>query len=57
MMSSNRGDYGSAAEWLSALRQDEAWLNQQQRLLASETSDVSIHREDAIRKNRKRRDL
>ena len=50
MMSSNRGDYGSAAEWLSALRQDEAWLNQQQRLLASDTSDVSIHREDAIRR-------
>ena len=50
MMSSNRGDYASASEWLSALRQDEAWLSQQQRLMASETSDVSIHREDAIRR-------
>ncbi len=50
MMSSNRGDYASASEWLSALRQDEAWLTQQQRLMASETSDVSIHREDAIRR-------
>ena len=50
MMSGNRRDYASASEWLSALRQDEAWLSQQQRLLASETSDVSTHREDAIRR-------
>lgn len=50
MMSGNRGDYASASEWLSALRQDEAWLSQQQRLLASKASDVSIHREDAIRR-------
>ena len=50
MMSSNRGDYGSASEWLSALRQDEAWLSQQQRLQASVAGDVSIHRDDAIRR-------
>ena len=50
MMSGNRGDYASASEWLSALRQDEAWLRQQQRLLASPSTDVSIHREDAIRR-------
>ena len=50
MMSGNRRDYASASEWLSALRQDEAWLRQQRRLLASETSEVSIHREDAIRR-------
>ena len=50
MMSSNRGDYASASEWLSALRQDEAWLSQQQRLQTSEATDVSIHREDAIRR-------
>ena len=50
MMSSSRGDYASASEWLSALRQDDAWLSQQQQLMASETSDVSIHREDAIRR-------
>lgn len=50
MMSGNRGDYASASEWLSALRQDEAWLRQQQRLLASPATDVSIHREDAIRR-------
>ncbi|MBR2097741.1 MAG: hypothetical protein IJ907_07675 [Prevotella sp.] len=50
MMSCNRGDYRSAADWLSVLRQDEAWLSQQQRLLASPAKDVSIHREDAIRR-------
>lgn len=50
MMSSNRGDYGSAAEWLSALRQDDAWLNQQQRLQTTAGGDTSMHREDAIRR-------
>lgn len=50
MMSSNRSDYASASEWLSALKQDEAWLNQEQRLTDSEASDVSIHHEDAKRR-------
>ena len=50
MMSSNRGDYASASEWISALRQDEAWLSQQRLLMASATTDVSTHREDAIRR-------
>lgn len=50
MMSSNRGDYASAKEWLSALRQDEAWLSQQQRLQASAPADTNIHREDALRR-------
>ena len=50
MMSSNRRDYASASEWLSALRQDDAWLGQQQRLLASPATDACIHREDAIRR-------
>ena len=50
MMSSNRGDYRSASEWLSALRHDEAWLSQQQRLQTSVAGDVSIHRDDAIRR-------
>lgn len=50
MMSGNRRDYASASEWLSALKQDEAWLSQQQRLLISPATDVSIHREDAIRR-------
>jgi hypothetical protein len=50
MMSGNRRDYASASEWLSALRQDEAWLSQQQRLQTSAATDVSIHRDDAIRR-------
>lgn len=50
MMSSNRGDYASASEWISALRQDEAWLSQQRLLMTSAATDVSIHREDAIRR-------
>lgn len=50
MMSSNRGDYSSAAEWLSALRQDEAWLSQQQRLQASANGDTNTDRDDAIRR-------
>ena len=50
MMSGNRVDYASASAWLSALRQDEAWLRQQQRLQTSAATDVSIHREDAIRR-------
>ena len=50
MMSSNRGDYASASEWISVLRQDEAWLSQQQRLMASAATDVSTHRDDAVRR-------
>ena len=50
MMSNNRRDYGSAAEWLSALRQDDAWLSQLQRLMASSTDDVNLHRDDAMRR-------
>ena len=50
MMSSNRGDYKSAAEWLSALKQDEAWLSQQQRLQTSAAGDANDNRDDAIRR-------
>jgi hypothetical protein len=50
MMSSNRRDYGSAAEWLAALRQDDAWLCQLQRLQDSTENDFNIHRDDAIRR-------
>ena len=50
MMSSNRGDYASAKEWLSVLRQDDAWLSQQQRLQASAPDDASFHKEDALRR-------
>lgn len=50
MMSSNRRDYGSAAEWLAALRQDDAWLYQLQRLQDSTESDFNIHHDDAMRR-------
>ena len=50
MMSSNRGDYKSAAEWLSALRQDEAWLSQKHHLQASADGDTSTDCDDAIRR-------
>ena len=49
MMSSYRNSYGSASEWLSVLRQDEAWLSQLQRLHASIDSDTNTHRENAMR--------
>jgi hypothetical protein len=49
MMSSNRDTYTSASEWLSVLRQDEAWLSQQQRLQASVDSGTHTHRDDVIR--------
>jgi len=49
MMSSNRNSYGSALEWLSALRQDEAWLSQLQRLQASVDSGTGSHRDDVMR--------
>ena len=50
MMSSNRRDYGSSSDWLSALRQDEAWQSQLQRLQTSAAGDVNMHREDAVRR-------
>ncbi len=50
MMSNNRVDYDSAVEWLSALRQDAAWLSQQQQLLDSAATDACIHRENALRR-------
>lgn len=50
MMSNNRRDYGSAAEWLAALRQDDAWLCQQQRLQSASANEISAHRVDAMRR-------
>lgn len=50
MMSSNRKDYGSAAEWLETLRQDESWLSQLQQLQSAAAGDLSVHREDALRR-------
>lgn len=48
MMSNNRADYGSAAEWLSALRQDDLWLSQLQRLQAPADSSISVSREEIM---------
>ena len=50
MMSNNRKDYGSASEWLAALRQDDAWLSQLQKLQSSPESDISKHHEEAVRR-------
>lgn len=50
MMSSNRHDYGSASEWLAALRQDDAWVSQLQRLQSSAAEDANVHRDDAVRR-------
>lgn len=50
MMSSNRRDYGSALEWLMALRQDDAWLSQLQKLQASTDGDANVLREEAMRR-------
>jgi len=48
MMSNNRADYGSASEWLSALRQDGLWLSQLQRLQAPADSSISVSREEIM---------
>ena len=50
MMSNNRVDYGSASEWLSVLRRDDAWLSQLQSLQAPADSDISVQRDDAMRR-------
>ena len=49
MMSNNRAEYGSASEWLSALKQDELWLSQLQQLGAP-SADRAALREAALRK-------
>lgn len=49
MMSNNRAEYGSASEWLSALKHDELWLSQLQQLQAP-SADRSALREAALRK-------
>ena len=50
MMSNNRAEYGSATEWLAALRKDDAWLCQLRQLEASLAGDISTNRDDAIRR-------
>ena len=42
MMSNNRADYGSASEWLSALKQDELWLSQLQQLEAPSADRLAV---------------
>lgn len=49
MMSNNRAEYGSASEWLSALKQDELWLSQLQQL-GVPSADRAALREAALRK-------
>ena len=48
MMSNYRRDYGSASEWLAALREDELWLSQLQRLQAPADSSISVSREEIM---------
>ena len=49
MMSNNRAEYGSASEWLSALKQDELWLSQLQQLEAP-SADRAALLDAALRK-------
>jgi hypothetical protein len=49
MMSNNRADYSSAAEWLSTLRQDGLWLSQLQQL-QNPSANRDALREAAFRK-------
>lgn len=48
MMSNNRAAYGSAADWLAALRQDEMWLSQLQRLQTPPGSSISVGRDEIM---------
>ena len=48
MISNDRAKYRSSSEWLSALRQDEAWLLQEERLLSSGSSDMDALRKKAV---------
>lgn len=50
MMSSVRRDYGSAGEWLSALKKDDAWLCQQRHLQESTANEFCVHHDDAMRR-------
>lgn len=48
MMSNNRAAYASASEWLSAVRQDELWKSQLQRLQAPADSSISVSRDEIM---------
>ena len=49
MMSNNRAEYGSASEWLAALKNDALWLSQLQQL-EDPSADRAMLREAALRK-------
>ena len=48
MISNDRAKYCSPSEWLSALRQDKAWLLQEERLQSSVSSDMDALRKKAV---------
>ncbi|MBR1558222.1 MAG: hypothetical protein IJ647_10815 [Prevotella sp.] len=48
MISNDRSKYRSSSEWLSALRQDEAWLLQEERLLSADSSEKDALRSKAV---------
>ena len=50
MMSYKRSDYGSALQWLEALRHDEAWWSQLQQLQDSTPSELYMHHEIACKR-------
>ena len=50
MMSYKRSDYGSALQWLEALRHDEAWGSQLQQLQDSTSSELYMHHEKASKR-------
>ena len=50
MMSYKRSDYGSALQWLEALRHDEAWGSQLQQLQDSTPSELYMHHEIASKR-------
>lgn len=50
MMSTDKQKYASPSDWLSALKQDEAWQSQLRQLQASDTNSISVHRDNAIRR-------
>ena len=50
MISYNRSNYNSSAEWLAALRYDDAWLSQLQQLQASTPDKCKEHQKMAIKR-------
>lgn len=48
MISNERSVYGSASEWLQALRNDELWTNQQKMLQGSSENDLAACSNEAL---------